>query len=171
MARPRFDRQHEGLTRTEVAAQLGYSPSNVRRLQKAGLLPLRKDRNGIYRFRPHEVAEVARKLGRIAKTDGQTAAPIYGYFLTPGFKPTSEAIGRVVFETGEHPDLVRALWEKFKEGVGAPASEEAKEIDRLSREYDEQIAAMDEELAQKRRSAFIPGDPRDEAKKPRRTGT
>jgi hypothetical protein len=59
----------------------------------------------------------------------------------------------------------------LKEGVGSFGSEEAKELDRLAREYDEHIAAMDEELARKWRSAFIPGDPRDDAKKPRRTGT
>ena len=172
MARPRFDRQHEGLTRTEVAAQLGYSPSNVRRLQKAGLLPLRKDRNGIYRFRPHEVAEVARKLGRVAKTDGQTAARVYRHFLAPGFKPTNEAIGLIVVDTGEHPDLVLALWEKFKAGAGSAVPDaEAKEMDRLAREYDEQIAAMDEELARKRRGAFIPGDPRDASPGPSRRKT
>jgi hypothetical protein len=129
-------------------------------------------RNGIYRFRPHEVAEVARKLGRVTKTDGQTAARVYRHFLAPGFKPTNEAIGLIVVDTGEHPDLVLALWEKFKAGAGSQVPDaEAKEMERLAREYDEQIAAMDEELARKRRGAFIPGDPRDEVKKPRRTGT
>jgi hypothetical protein len=34
-------------------------------------------------------------------------------------------------------------------------------VDRLKREYDEQINAMHEELARRRRAAFIPGDPRD----------
>jgi hypothetical protein len=42
--------------------------------------------------------------------------------------------------------------------LGAPA----RDIDRLTREYDEQIAAMDAELARRRRAAFIPGAPHDE---------
>ncbi len=164
MARPRFDRQHEGLTRAEVAAQLGYSLSNVRRLQKAGLLPLRKDRDGIYRFRPHEVAEVARKLGRIVKTDGEVAGTIYGYFLARDFRATPKQIARIVHETKQHPDVVLALWEKCKAGAGSSeGAADAQEVDRIQREYDEQIAAMDEELARKRRGAFIPGDPRDKA--------
>ena len=96
MSRPRLDRQHEGLTRTEVAAQLRCSTSNVRRLQKDGVLPLRKDRNGIYRFHPHEVTEVARKLGRVVKTSGKIAASIYGHFLVRGFRGTPEELGRVV---------------------------------------------------------------------------
>jgi DNA-binding transcriptional MerR regulator len=164
MPRPRLDRQHEGLTRTEVAAQLRCSSSNVRRLQRDGLLPRRQDRNGIYRFHPHEVAEVARKLHRSLQTDAETAARIYGYFLAAGFRGTPKELGRIVFETTQHPDLVLALWEKFKAGAGSPAAaDEAHEMDRLAREYDEQIAAMDEELARKRRAAFIPGDPREAA--------
>ena len=165
MARPplKHDEQN-GLTTTEVAKQLGCSPSYVRKLLAQGYFPKLKDGSGVYRFNPHNVAEVARKIGRAVKTDGQTAARIYGYFLAPGFKPTSEAIGRIVFETGEHPDLVHAMWEKFKTGVGAPAIEaEAKEMERLAREYDEQIAAMDEELARKRRAVFIPADAHDDA--------
>jgi chloride channel protein, CIC family len=35
------------------------------------------------------------------------------------------------------------------------------EVERIAREYDEQIKEMDEELARKRRGAFIPGDPRE----------
>jgi excisionase family DNA binding protein len=165
MARPplKHDEQN-GLTTTEVAKQLGCSPSYVRKLLEKGYFPKLKDGSGVYRFNPHNVAEVARKLGRVVKTDGATAAKIYGYFLTPGFKPTNEAIGRIVFETGEHPDLVRAMWEKYKIGVGsADTDDETREMERLAREYDEQIAAMDEELARKRRAVFIPADPHDDS--------
>ncbi len=119
------------------------------------------DRNGVYRFDPHEVAEVARKLGRVVQTDGERAARVYAYFIAPGFKPTTQAIGRIVVETREHPDVVLALWEKFKAGAGSAPDADAREVDRIAREYDEQIAAMDEELSRKRRAAFIPGDPRD----------
>jgi hypothetical protein len=163
MARPRFDRQHEGLTRAEIAAQLGYSLSNVRRLQKAGLLPLRKDRDGIYRFRPHEVAEVAHKLGRDIKTDGEVAGTIYGYFLAPGFKATPKQLAQIVHETKQHPDVVVALWHKFKAGAGSSNGSDSEEFARLSREYEEQIAAMDDELARKRRVTFIPSQAPEDA--------
>jgi hypothetical protein len=144
----------------------------VRRLQEAGVLPRRKDGSGVYRFYPQEVAEVARKLGRVVQTDGKLAAKVYGYFLEKGFRGTPEQIGRIVHETEQTPRVVLDLWQQFKAGAGSPlAEEQAREIERLAREYDEQIAAMDEELERKRRGAFIPGDPRDEAKKPRRTGT
>jgi hypothetical protein len=43
-------------------------------------------------------------------------------------------------------------------GTTAAAEEETREMDRLAREYDEQIAAMDEELVRKRRAVFIPGE-------------
>ncbi len=56
-----------------------------------------------------------------------------------------------------------ALWHKFRIGAGSPeADEEAKEMERLAREYDEQIAAMDAELTRKRRAVFIPGDSGDD---------
>jgi predicted nucleic acid-binding protein len=129
----------------------------VRRLQQAGVLPQHKDRNGIYRFQPHDVAEVARKLKRVVRTDGETAGTIYGYFLAPEFRATPKQLARIVHETRQHPDVVLALWEKFKAGAGSPATADA-DIARVAREYDEQIAAMDEELARKRRVAFIPGD-------------
>jgi len=79
------------------------------------------------------------------------------------FNPTNEASALIVVDTGEHPDVVLAPWEKYEAGAGSPTpSGEAKEIERLAREYDEQIAAMDEELVRKRRVAFIAGDPRDD---------
>jgi hypothetical protein len=100
----------------------------------------------------------------VVRTDGETAGTIYGYFLAPDFRATPKQLARIVHETRQHPDVVVALWEKFKAGAGSTQSEsEAREVDRLTREYDEQIAAMDEELALKRRAAFIPGDPRDES--------
>jgi hypothetical protein len=88
-------------------------------------------------------------------------------------------------ETASHArpvgDLARSLLEaqalehfgaRAVELVGDPtAADSDAEVERIWREYDEQIAAMDEELARKRRGAFIPGDPGDNAKKPRRTGT
>lgn len=166
MPRPRLDRQHEGLTRTEVAAQLGCSPSNIRRLQRDGVLPRRKDRNGIYRFLPQEVAAVAKERGRPVKTKGATAAMVYRYFLQPGFRGTPEDFGRIVLETGEEPCLVRALWAEFRLGGGTPIEqqEQVREIERIAHEYDEQIKVMDEDLVvRKRRSVFIPLQDTDEA--------
>lgn len=167
--RPRAEYRDHGLTSGEAAKQLNCSRSNVDRLRKCGLLPGRLDRSGAWRYQPHAVAEAGRKLGRPMQTDGEVAGAIYGYFLAPGFRATPKQIARIVHETKQHPDVVQALWEKFNAGVGA-AGADAGEVERLEREYDEQIKAMDEELARKRRGAFIPGDPHDE-KKPRKTGT
>jgi hypothetical protein len=41
-----------------------------------------------------------------------------------------------------------------------------RELERLTHEYDEQIAAMDENLARKRRAAFLPGDASDDDERP-----
>lgn len=170
MARPPLRRDdRDGLTTSEVAKQLGVSPSYVRKLLAKGYFPKVKDGSGVYRFNPHNVAEVARKIGRVVKTDGTTVQKIWGYFIAPGFEPTNEMLGRIVFETGEHPDTIQALWERYKIGFGSPAAAaaaeaEAREVERLSREYDEQIKAMDEELARKRRAVFIPSpDSHDDA--------
>jgi excisionase family DNA binding protein len=159
MPRPHANRHKEGLTRTEVADQLGCHPSTIRRLQRAGTLPHRKDGGGIYRFHPREVAHVARALGRGRATPGKAAQAIYPYFLAPGFLPTNEAIARIVVATGEDPDTVRALWEKFKAGIDAPKKdEEAIELERIGREFDAQIASLDRALVRQRRASFLPGD-------------
>jgi len=171
--RPRAEYRDHGLTSGEVAKQLNCSRSNVDRLRKCGLLPGRLDRSGAWRYQPHAVAEAGRKLGRPMQTDGKIAARIYKYFLAPGFRGTPEQIGRIVLETEQPPRVVRELLAQFKMGAGTPAEaeEQGREVERIAREYDEQIKAMDEELARKRRGAFIPGDPHDDEKKPRKTGT
>jgi hypothetical protein len=90
-------------------------------------------------------------------TDAERAVEVYKRFLASGFKPTIEAFARIVVETHEHPDTVSALWETYLRG--APRIEKgASEVERIAHEYDEQIAAMDRELARKRGAAFIPGE-------------
>jgi DNA-binding transcriptional MerR regulator len=167
--RPRTQYADHGLTSGEVAKQLGCSRSNVDRLRKTGALPGRTDRAGQYRYQPAAVAEVARKLRRALHTDAERAVQVYTRFLAPGFKPTPEAIARVVVQTHEHPDTVLALWDKFTRG--APRVETSEDVARIAHEYDEQIAAMDDELARRRRAAFIPGDAEDGPPSSRRTGT
>lgn len=155
--RPRAQFSDAGLTSGEVAKQLGFSRSNVYRLQRTGALPGRLDRAGQYRFQPGAVAEIARKLRRKMNTDAERAVAVYKHFLAADFKPTIEAFARIVVETHEHPDTVSALWETYLRG--APRIEKgASELERISHEYDEQIAAMDQELARKRGAAFIPGE-------------
>lgn len=174
MPRPRLDRREQGLTTTGAAKTLGCSPSNVRRLQSVGMLPRKKDGSGVYRFHAHDLVEAARKLGRVVHTDGERVAKVYAYFVVPGFRLTRKELGRIVVETHEHPDEVVALWTKYQ-ASGEP-DEGALEIERLSREYDEKIAAQDKELARKRRATFIRGDEDkddaedDEPPKSRRTG-
>jgi DNA-binding transcriptional MerR regulator len=170
MARPSVREGARGLTSGEVAKQLGYSRSNVDRLRKCGLLPGHRDRSGVWRYTPPAVAAAAEKLGRKPESDGRTASRIYAYFLKPGFRGTPEELARVVHETEQSPRVVRELWAEFKMGSGAPNEEqvEARELDRLAREYDEQIEAMDDALKRKRRGVFIaqePDGPRSRAKK------
>jgi hypothetical protein len=160
MARPSVRESARGLTSGEVAKQLGYSRSNVDRLRKCGLLPGRLDRSGVWRYPPLAVAAAAEKLGRTPKSDGRTASRIYAYFLKPGFRGTPEEFARIVHETEQSPRVVRELWAEFKMGSGTMSAQaEAKrELERLTHEYDEQIAAMDENLARKRRAVFLPGE-------------
>ncbi len=157
--RPRAQFADHGLTSGEVAKQLGCCRSNVDRLRKTGSLPGRLDRAGQYRYQPAAVAEVARKLRRALNTDAERAAQVYTSFLAPGFKPTPEAIARIVVATREHPDTVLALWDKFTRG--APRADASEDVARISHEYDEQIAAMDRDLARRRRAAFLPGEEED----------
>jgi hypothetical protein len=173
MTRPRADEKEKGLTSGQAAKQLKCCRSNVDRLRKCGLLPGRQDRAGNWRYQPRAVAEAARKLGRNVRTDDETAARIYGYFLAPGFRGTPKELARIVHETTTHPDVVLDLWQKYRLGANVPtANDQVQEIDRLAREYDEQIAIMDQELARKRRAAFIPGEWDDEGPpSSKRTGT
>jgi hypothetical protein len=158
--RPRAEYAKEGLTSGEVAKQLNCSRSNVDRLRKCGRLQARLDGSGAWRYPPKAVAAAGEELGRPVETDGKVAARIYRYFLTPGFRGTEEQFGRIVLETEQSPRVVRELWAEFKMGSGSPSAraEAKRELERLTHEYDEQIAAMDENLARKRRAVFLPGE-------------
>jgi hypothetical protein len=157
--RPRADYAKEGLTSGEVAKQLNCSRSNVDRLRKCGRLQARLDGSGAWRYPPKAVAAAGEELGRPMETDGKVAARIYRHFLAPGFRGTEEQFGRIVLETEQSPKVVRELWAEFKMGSGTNARAEAKrELERLTHEYDEQIAAMDENLARKRRAVFLPAE-------------
>jgi DNA-binding transcriptional MerR regulator len=159
MGRPRLIRRVEGLTRREIAKQLGCSYSNVRRWHEEGLLPCHKDVDGNYRSTPQEIVEFARKVGRSTKFDGATIARVYRHFLAPGFTLTPQAIAQIVVDTEQHPDTIVSLWEKFRNPIAAAPSREEAQLDRISQEYDEQIAAMDERFGQRRpRGSFIPGE-------------
>lgn len=164
--RPRAEDADKGLTTGEVAKQLHCSRGNVDRLRKAHRLPARRDGSGKFRFQPADVAAVAKTLGRTSHDRGAIAQKVYSHFLKPDFRATPEDLGRIVLETGEEPRVIRDLLAEFRMGAGVSPEqqEEEREIDRLSREYDEQIKAMDEALVRKRRAVFIPaGDARDEA--------
>jgi excisionase family DNA binding protein len=138
-----------GLTTGEVAKQLSCSRGNVDRLRKARRLPSRRDGSGKFRFQPADVAAVAKTLGRPSRDRGAIAQKVYGHFLKPGFRGTPEQVGLIVHDTGEDPRLVRELWAEFRMGGGMA-------IERIAREYDEQIKAMDEDLIRRRRAVFIP---------------
>jgi excisionase family DNA binding protein len=161
MARPSLDDKNLGLTTSEVAKQLRCSTSYVRVLVRRGYFPPLKDGGGNFRFHPHDVVDVARKLGRAVETDGEIEAKVYGYFLRPGFEATPKAIAQIVHETKVKSDIVIALYAKYKMGVGAADAQQAvREAERIEQEFDEQIAALERDLAHRTRprASFIPGD-------------
>ena len=53
---------------------------------------------------------------------------------------------------------MREMWAEFRLGGGMATEqqEQEREIERIAREYDEQIKAMDEDLIRRRRAVFIP---------------
>jgi hypothetical protein len=168
MTRPKVARQHEGLTRSEVAKQLRYSVSNIRRLQVNGILPRRKDPDGNYRFKPHEVAAAARLLGRTpegpeAEVDGPTAAKVYDCFRAPWFRGDPGDFARVVSEVRIKPRVVLDLYAQYRRGAGTTEEEEeeSREMERTMRYFDKQIAAGEAALAKKRGAMFISADGQD----------
>ena len=88
----------------------------------------------------------------------------------PDFRGTPEQIGRIVLETEQSASSWRSSrWPPVRR---RRPTRRPSQTERIAREYDEQIKAMDEALARKRRGAFIPGEPDENVKPPRRkTGT
>jgi hypothetical protein len=82
--------------------------------------------------------------GIVLHTPGENVSRVYEHFMARGFRPTHEAIGRIVVDTHEHPDTVAWLYNKFMAGVGSVT--EAS----VERHYDEQIRALDAELERRR---------------------
>ncbi len=165
MGRPGFIRRDEGLTRSEIAKQLGVSYTLVRRWHEEGKLAYRRDRDGYFRSSPQDVAELARKLGRSRALDGKTIARIYAHFEAPGFEFNSKSVARIVIETEQPPDEVLALWRRYNNPDPEAALEasrrserEAERLARLGSEYDEQIAALNERFATRRAARFVAGD-------------
>jgi excisionase family DNA binding protein len=144
MPRPRRDLQNEGLTRTQAAKLLRITVSMVRKLQADGVLRSTIDEGGVHRIRPTDVARYARRRGVELELPTSTCARVYEHFLAPGFRPTREAFARIVVATGEDPDVVLSLYEKFLNGPSMP------DESLISRQYDEQIRAMDAELERRR---------------------
>jgi hypothetical protein len=164
--RPRAEHAALGLTSGEVAKQLGCSRGNVDRLRKCGRLAARRDGAGKWRYRPSDVAETARSLGRPARTSGAVAAKLYRYFSEPGFRGSPDQFSRIVQETEEDPDVVVMLWNKFRAGAGSPeAEQEARAVARANSEYAAEIAAMNEDRRQRRSKLY------DDVPPSSRTGT
>jgi hypothetical protein len=116
----------------------------VRRWQERGALAFFRDADGTYRAHPRDVEDFARKNGLNYRPADDTASAAYAHVMAPDFKPTREAIARIVIETQQHPDIVALLWKTFSAPVKSRAQEE---MERIAGEYDEQIAAMDAHLA------------------------
>ena len=155
--RPRAQDADHGLTSGEVAKQLGCS-SQQRRPPSQDRAPSRAERparvsTAINRPpSPRSRASSGARCTRMRSARRRSTRD----FLAPGFKPTPEAIARIVVETREHPDTVLALWDKFTRGAPRRSG---RGLERIAREYDEQIAAMDEDLARRRRACSSPAIP------------
>ena len=105
MAKPKFL-----LTRGEVAKQLGVHISTVRRMERRRELHSVRDRNGIHRFDPKEVANLAAKRGRsapLAQVSGPLAARVYKAMHE------GKTIDQIVIETELAPEQVLALCAHF----------------------------------------------------------
>jgi hypothetical protein len=89
-----------GLTRSEVARQLGVSTTEVHRMGLRGALRPKRDDRGVWRYDPAEVVRAAAGRSTAARrTRGQTAALAF----------------RMFDQGGELKDIVMALQEPPEE--------------------------------------------------------
>jgi hypothetical protein len=105
------------LTRAEVAARLGVSPTSVRRMEFDQLHPVSDDR-GVWRFDPAELDAVSRvpvarrrrplsEDARARAKDGKLAARVFQMFAR------SWSLPRIVVATKEPPERIRALYHEW----------------------------------------------------------
>jgi hypothetical protein len=105
-----------GLTRSQVAHQLGVGVTAVHRLRVNGELHPQRDDAGVWRYDPADVLRAAAKRGvRGPRTKGETAARAFEMFeLGAGLR-------EVVMALHLTPEEVRRLYRDFKFSLYAPS--------------------------------------------------
>lgn len=104
-----------GLTRSQVAYQLGVGVTAVHRLRVTGELHPQRDDSGVWRYDPADVIRAAAKRGvRGPRSEGETAARAFEMF------EMGAGLREVVMALHLPPDEVRRLYGEFKSALRDP---------------------------------------------------
>jgi hypothetical protein len=111
-----LDRDHtDGLTRYQVARQLGVGVTTVLRMCKRGELHPRPGRNGVWRYDPAEVVRLqAMRTDPGRRTAGMIAAAAFQMF------DTGVEFKDVVIKLQLSPDDVRRLYREWQSSFDDP---------------------------------------------------
>jgi hypothetical protein len=104
-----------GLTRSQVARQLGVSTTEVHRMRLKGVLHPKRDERGVWRYDPAEVVRAA--AGRSTagtRTLGQTAALAFRMFDQGG------ELKDIVMALQVPPEEVRRLYREWQSSLDDP---------------------------------------------------
>ena len=138
------ERRRLRVDRREAASILQCSRDNIRRLDKAKQLKTgQQDRNGTFTYDRREVEELARKRGLGVKPSGELAARVFAMFKA------RRSFEDIVIETQQEPEVVLALWQRYRAGFHGhqlTADDETREL----AEHEEQMREIDGELRRKR---------------------
>ncbi len=114
----------DGLTRYQVARQLGVGITTVLRMCQRGELHPRQGANGVWRYDPAEVVRLAAmRLGPEKRTAGQTAAAAFDMF------DTGVEFKDCVIQLQLAPEEVRRLYREWQSSFDDPPA--APERDRV----------------------------------------
>ena len=104
-----------GLTRSEVARQLGVSTTEVHRMRVRGTLRPKRDERGVWRYDPAEVVRAAAGRSTAARrTRGQTAALAFRMFDQGG------ELKDIVMALQEPPEEIRRLFREWQSALEDP---------------------------------------------------
>jgi hypothetical protein len=104
-----------GLTRSEVARQLGVSTTEVHRMRLRGTLRPKRDDRGVWRYDPGEVVRTAAGRSTAARrTRGQTAALAFRMFDQGG------ELKDIVMALQEPPEEIRRLFREWQSALEDP---------------------------------------------------
>ncbi|HVV51742.1 MAG TPA: helix-turn-helix domain-containing protein [Polyangia bacterium] len=104
-----------GMTRSQVAHQLGIGVTAVHRLRVSGELHPQRDDAGVWRYDPADVIRAAARRGvRGPRTEGETAARAFEMF------EMGAGLREVVMALHLTPEQVRQLYSDFKSSLYSP---------------------------------------------------